>query len=596
MNPRNEIELVVQNVLPLLTRSYDFPDQEDHEHVKIQSISIRMGSGIKKPDVVYYYDGIPIFLVEAKREGKSKDDAIQQALSYIRNFPVDDYSRDYIRPRFFAVTIGKEITFYTHKNELLESGTIKDWYEEIDPINYQELKIEYALVRDEINAIEDSEEFRSQVLNELAAIYKIEGEKITSETIKNVSLQVLNYLKYGDDYTSHRPYIDIENKKDRQAQVRQIFRRYNLAESLRPDLANEFRKFILRSFQGTNLNQYLTEKCVIDFMVNLVGTAGKNAKVLDFECGSGGFLAASLNCWNLGMENIRGVDIDELPYIISKTFLAIYFKISGKSIDLIPIKNDNGLFPQGNDWDIIIGNPAGSNKYEKDDLKKVLEYLTIDLDNNDRSDRLSEYNFSIQQAVKSAKVGGKICMVLPEGLFSNSQDEFLRKFIARYCKVLAIISLPRGVFKKGTDTSRMSAGSQSTNQKMSILYAEKNRELDGSAGIELDDIDLDYPIFLASVSDSDSNFGKIEEWLEPKLHVVLDQWREWQKSGELLRMDKSPYKIIASPKISVDKNQLALLEREGESRIDEVEPKEPEKRWDPKSKTSINDWLSGLFK
>ena len=595
MNDRNEIEFVVQNILPLLTGSYDFPSQEDQDHVKIQSVPVRMGSGVKRPDVVYFHDGIPVFLVEAKRDGKSKDDAIQQALSYIRNFPVDDYSEDYIRPRFFAVTIGKEITFYTHKNELLESGTIKDWYEEIDPINYQELKIEYGLVRDEINTIEDSEEFRSQVLNELAAIYKIDGEKITSETIKNVSLQILNFLKYGNDYTGHKPYIDIESKKDRQAQVRQLFKRYSLIESLGPELANEFRKFILRSFQGTNLNQYLTEKCVIDFMVNLIGSADKKTKVLDFECGSGGFLAASLNCWNLDMGNIRGVDIDELPYIISKTFLAIYFRITGKDIDLIPVKNDNGLLSQGSDWDIVIGNPAGSNKYEKTDLGKVLENLSADLDNNDRSDKFSEYNFSIQQAIKSAKVGGKICLVLPEGFFSNSQDEFLRKFVVKYCKVLAIVSLPRGVFKKGTDTSRMNAGSQSTYQKMSILYAQKIREIDNS-GIDLSGSNLNYPIFLASVSDSDSNSGKIEDWLEPKLHVVLDQWREWQKSGELIQMDKSPYKIVFSPKISMDKNQLALLENERTPKMDESNTKEPDKRWDPKSKTSINDWLSGLFK
>lgn len=592
----NEIELVVQNILPLLTRSFDFPTQEDHDHVKIQSIPVRMGSGNKWPDVVYYHDGIPIFLVEAKREGKSKDDAINQALSYIRNFPVEEYSKDYIRPRYFAVTIGKEISFFTHKYELREDGTIKDWYEEIEPIGYQDLKIEYNLVQHEINKIENPEEFRSQVLNELAAIYKIHGEKITSDTIENVSLQLLNFLKYGNDYTGHRPYVDIENKKDRQAQIRQLFKRYDLSESLGPELANEFRMFILRSFQGTNLNQYLTEKCVIDFMINIIGKVNKNTKVLDFECGSSGFLAAALNCWDLEMENIRGVDIDELPYIISKTFLAIYFNITGKEIDLIPIKNDNGLFSQGTDWDIIVGNPAGSNKYEKDDLKQVLENLTMDLDKNDRQDKLSEYNFSIQQAVRSAKIGGKICLVLPEGFFSNSQDEFLRKFVAKHCRVLAIISLPRGVFKKGTDTSRMNAGSQNTYQKMSILYAEKVKNVDNSEGIELAGSSLDYPIFLASVSDLDSSTGKIEDWLEPKLHVVLDQWREWQKNGELLSLPKSPYKITFTRREAENDNQLNLLSDTSVAKEANTKKEEPKKQWDPKSNTSINDWLKGLFK
>lgn len=610
MNDNNEIEFVIQYILPLLTRSYDFPDQEDHEHVKIQSVPVRMGSGIKKPDVVYYYDGIPIFLVESKREGRPKEDAIQQALSYIRNFPVKDYSKDYIRPRYFAVTIGKEINFYIHKNELLENGAIKDWYEDVEPIDYKDLKIEYGLVSDEINIIDNPEEFRSQVLNELAAIYKLDSEKITSDTIKKVSLQILNYLRYGSDYTAHRPYTDIEHKKDRQAQIRQVFKQYDIAASIGPALANEFRRFILRSFQGTNLNQYLTEKCVIDFMVNLISGVNKESKVLDFECGSGGFLASALKCWNTDLENIRGVDIDELPFIISKTFLAIYFKITGSGVDSIPIKNNNGLFPQGSDWDVVLSNPSGGNYYppkagEKEDQAeidkkyqrdKVLEYLDADLDNNERSDKFSQYNFSVQQAVRSAKVGGKICLLLPEGLFSNSQDEFLRKFVAKYCKVLAIISLPRGVFKKGTDTSSMNAGSQGSNQKMSILFAQKICELDKSAGIELDAANLEYPIFLASVSDAESNSGNIEDWLEPKLHVVLDQWKEWQMNGELLRMEKSPYKLVISKKKTENDSQMNLLEAPEKTKADDEKQKVPEKRWDPKSNTTISDWLSGLFK
>jgi hypothetical protein len=49
---------------------------------------------------------------------------------------------------------------------------------------------------------------------------------------------------------------------------------------------------------------------------------------------------------------------------------------------------------------MVIGNPAGSAKYEKDDVEEVLENLEKDLDCNGRDDKFSEYNFSIQQAVR----------------------------------------------------------------------------------------------------------------------------------------------------------------------------------------------------
>ena len=262
-------------------------------------------------------------------------------------------------------------------------------------------------------------------------------------------------------------------------------------------------------------------------MLNLLGEIKQDWKVLDFECGSGGFLAGIVGK-GVPVENIMGVDIDELPYLIAKTYLALYFKKTGVSIKDIPIRQSNGLFFLGNEWDLVIGNPAGSAKYEKDDIEKVLENLERDLDCNGKDDKLTEYNFSIQQAVRLCKVGGKICLILPEGFFSNSQDEILRKYLGRHCKVLSIISLPRGVFRKGTSTRSINTGSQTSSQKMSILLAEKERGVVDGEGVEIGNIDLDYPVFLANLSEPESTAVKIIDWLEPRLNMVLEEWRVWQ--------------------------------------------------------------------
>ena len=110
-----EIAYLIQNVLPILTSQYDFPSSEDEDKIKIDEIPVKMGSSIKKPDVVYYWNDYPVFLVEAKKPNKSIEDAVDQALSYIRNFPVDKFSKDGIRPRYFAVTIGRNIYFFIHR-------------------------------------------------------------------------------------------------------------------------------------------------------------------------------------------------------------------------------------------------------------------------------------------------------------------------------------------------------------------------------------------------------------------------------------------------------------------------------------------------
>jgi SAM-dependent methyltransferase len=594
-NLRTEISYLVQSILPLLSTHYDYPNPEDYEHIKIDEVPVRIGSSIKKPDVVYYWDDVPVLLVEAKKEGKSENDAQEQALSYVRNFPATDkrYSKDGRRPRFIATTVGKDINFYIHRYEL-KGQDFRDWLERLDTVPaFVELLSEYGLSPGYIPKILTPQEFQRNFLNELMAIYKLEG-LITRDVIFNVASQILSYLEDQENYTSRQPYILLDDKhKNRQEQIRQLFKQYDIIKSLNPDNAKVFRQFVLRSFQGTDLNQYMTERCVIAFMVDLLDMK-PDWKILDFECGSGGFLAAVIEKSKVPLENIMGIDIDSLPFVVAKTYLAIYFGKFGKNnIDSIPVYCRNGLFHYGNDWDLVISNPAGSDQYRRNDLDRVIENLESDLDLNGRPDSFSEYNFSIQQAVRSVKVGGKICLILPEGFFSNSQDEILRKYVSKHCKILAIISLPRGVFKVGTEVRQAQRGSRTASMKMSILYAEKIREVKDGEGLELSDTDLDYPIILAYVTPSESRRGEISSWLEPKLNLVLEQWKAWQTCQSLT--EPTEVKIESLKKVLEKKHT-----RQGREKLlfEITSEKLAKPRYKKKmtSKTKISPGLKDIFK
>lgn len=585
---RPEIAYLIQNILPLMTGQFGFPAPEDERRVKIDEIPIRIGSGVKKPDIVYYWNDFPVFLLEAKKEGKSLIDAIDQALSYIRNFPVQKYSQNGIRPRFFAITVGKRIFFFEHRFEI-EGDNLKDWAEPLkEPVHFSDLLMKYGLSPTVEKEALTAETFRTELLNELTAIYKL-GDRITPEVVLKVSEQILSFLEHGRDFTSHRPYLDLEKHKDRQAQIRQLYERFDWESSLGPDSGRAFRSYILRAFQGTNLNQYLTEQCVIAFMVSMVGDIGPESRVLDFECGSGGFLAAAAER-GAALENIFGVDIDILPYTIAKTYLALYFKKTGADVGLLPIRHDNGLFYWGKDWNVVIGNPAGGNRYEHGNLEKIGEHLDRDLDRNGvLDDNLSEYNLSIQQAVASVKVGGKICLVLPEGFFSNSRDDFLRKFVAKHCRILAIVSLPRGVFKKGVSTLRQRGGAQVASMKMSILLAEKIREVDTENLVGGNDFSrLTYPVFMASVAEPESRSGSVCDWLEPRLFAILEQWQSWRGTKQI--QSTSSIKIRASGS-EKKKNLPPTLVLPFENKT-KREPKHP----NPKTATKISGDLDEIFK
>jgi len=592
---RSENSYINNDIIPFLNSNFGYPIH-DAGKVRINDVPVFNAGGGRggSMDIVYYQNDIPLLLVEAKRDHKNHADALEQVLRYLKNFPYNkkEFSEAGTLPKFLATTVGKNIQFYKWAFDY--SGEVPEFItEKIEILPFESLLTHYGLSDNYVPRILEPQNFNSDFFDELISIYKYhkKADKITKLVVQDVIEQLHNYLLNPDKFTGNKPYVDLDLQG--QKAVRDLFRRYDLVASLGPEIAKEFRKAILRSFQGTALNQYLTEKCVVDFMFGLLGKLNKRTRVLDFECGSGGFLAAAIDLNDLQLENIKGVDIDYLPYVAAKTYLVLYFKKHGNEILDIPIIQGNGLVDFGNNWDLVIGNPAGSNKYGHNEEKKIFSHLNDDLDGNGKVDKITEYNLSIQQAVQSTCVGGRICLILPEGVFSNSQDEFLRKYLAKYCNIRAIISLPRGAFKRGTSTKQMKAGSQTASMKMSILLAEKIREVNGKDKLEIDTRHLDYPVFLANINDPESKVGNVTEWLEERLQVVLDQWVEWLNKAELKNVEKIITKFNKEEKIK--ENQKSLFSKV-EVEIASIK-KEPEiKLKEGKSETKISKELEDLLK
>lgn len=545
---RSEDSYIIHDIITAFAH-YGYPQPPDPQNLKIKGdVPIRVGSKTYSPDVIYYAGGIPLLLVGSKRLGKSAEDAKQQEFSYIKNFPVESYSRGRIRPKYLAITVGPQIEgIYKYIYEIDDRGELIEDLEKLSGIpTYEELKKQYGIVEEEKPQL-TPDSFKDLFYELASALDISEENKITPELILKVVCLIYEYLKDSQNYVSRVPYVQLDGHPDRQQWMRNILSQYSWQGSLGSDLASQFRIEILRSFQGADLNQYITPKSVVDFMVGLCEVSPED-KVLDFECGSGSFIAAAIS-QGVPMENVLGVDINPLPYYVAKTYLALHFGVTGKAVENIPVVKDNGLYFWNDNWDVVIGNPAGGSQYdpqgELNDLEKVLENLERDLDQNGRDDPFSEYNFSVQQAVRSCKVGGKICLILPEGFFANSTDEFLRRYVAKHCKIKAIISLPRGVFRKGTTTKTVMSGSQTSSQKMSILFAEKTKEVEDSFGLDIDAEQLDYSVFLTSVQKPESVGSDPDEWLEPLLGKVFEEWKVWKES-KTLSSEEAPLDIVES--------------------------------------------------
>ena len=84
----------------------------------------------------------------------------------------------------------------------------------------------------------------------------------------------------------------------------------------------------------------------------------------------------------------------------------------------------------------------------------------------------------IERNLDFLKPGGRMAIVLPQGRFNNTSDKYIRKFIAKRARILAVVGLHGNTFKPHTGT------------KTSVLFVQK---WDDELCPEVDD----YPIFFA---------------------------------------------------------------------------------------------------
>ena len=542
MNKKSEDSFVIHNIIPVFSE-YGYPGPGDEDNFKIKGdIRIPMGSTTKEPDLVFYANGVPVLVVENKGKNKSKEKAKKQLKSYIRNFPIKDHSVDGRPPEFGAVTIGKKIFFYKYKRDINKHGGIEDKLVSLEEIfSYEKLCSLYGIEAYEKTTLTASL-FKDLFYELLSALDKDEINKVNPDLILKTSKLIFEFLKDKTAFVGKRPYSNLDGSLDRQKWIRNKLKQYSW-DDLDKEISYQFRKEIMRSFQGAGLNKYITPDSIVNFMVEL-SDVGVNDKVLDFECGSGSFIASAVEK-GVDWENICGVDIAKDLQYITKTYLALRFNLREEDLDNLNIYEENGLYFEQNteDWDVIISNPAGGSKYDKEgelnDLDQVYKNLANGISKGELGDPPKEYTLSILQSIKSCKDGGRICLILPEGFFANSSDGYLREYVSNNCKVKSVISLPRKVFRKGTTTKSVkSGGSQQSLQKMSIIYLEKE-EVENN----------DYPVFLASIKKPNSGSGDVNEWLPPLLKEVYNAWLEW-KSNKNNSEDSKNYKEKDNVKIS----------------------------------------------
>jgi len=175
-------------------------------------------------------------------------------------------------------------------------------------------------------------------------------------------------------------------------------------------------------------------------------------RVLDFACGSGGFLGQAtrhlLERYNTApdefSQNLYGCDWDETCAETTKTFLT--FMLPERQTQLNIDKADGLRHFEDNisEFDVILSNPpAGDLPQDFAGLEDIESYQFAGRGRGRQA--LYEVAF-LERALQMVKEGGRIGLVVPEGLLANATLKKLRYWWFDQVTVEAIVGLPRGTF------------------------------------------------------------------------------------------------------------------------------------------------------
>ena len=538
-------EIVRQLYLNRLINKYKYPK----ELIDVETI-VNFGREKKRADIIIYKNDkiTPYILVEVKAPNVKND--AKQLKSYLNaegaeiGVAINGQTEEILHrpyPKDFSTLpdipeYGESPEDVYNKkfkySELKEPRQLKQVIQNLEDLvlansgfdSFDEIfKIIYAKLYDEVQGRDDENyvvEFRAR-----------NDAKITKQAIDKL------FDKAKDEWR------DIFDESDRiklmdthLANIVADLQEYKLLGSNLQIIDDAFEYLIPDVAKGKK-GQYFTPRHVIDMCVKMLNP-NKDEFVIDTACGSGGFLIHTMkyvkpkNFSNYASRHLWGIDFDERSSKISKAMMLIagdgkshIFKEN--SLDSsswstnIKANLDNEKLADKDyryfNFDILLANPPFAGEVSEKHI--LAEYPNVV---KEKQTKISRHLLFIERNLNFVKDGGRLALVLPQGVFNNTSEKYIRDFLANKARILAVVGLDVNTFKPHAGV------------KTSVIFLQK-WEKEKCPQV------ADYPIFFAvSKKSGKDNSGEYiykevdgERILQHDLDEIADAFIEWSKGEGL---------------------------------------------------------------
>ncbi|HUV42366.1 MAG TPA: N-6 DNA methylase [Patescibacteria group bacterium] len=298
-------------------------------------------------------------------------------------------------------------------------------------------------------------------------------------------------------------------------------------------------EYLITEVSKGKKGQYFTPRHVIKMCVKMLNPKD-DEYVIDPACGSGGFLLHTMyQVWDsLPTESAKkdyagkylfGIDFDDNMRRISQALMLIagdgkhnifkrdsldardwqgvYAEEARVALKPLLAKFDNPSDDKENqlayshlNFDILLTNPPFAGENPEPGLLRQYDLAKKD---GKLKKNVERHILFIERSLDAIRPGGRLAIVLPQGVLNNTNMEYIRQWIFEKARILAVVGLHGNTFKPHTGT------------KTSVLFLQK--------WIEDEKQPKDYPIFMAvSKKSGKDNSGNYVYKKDEKGNLVYD--------------------------------------------------------------------------
>ncbi len=325
-------------------------------------------------------------------------------------------------------------------------------------------------------------------------------------------------------------------------------------------------RVLFERFMGSNLRgdkgQFFTPAPIIKLLLGLIDS-NNNIKILDPACGTGDIL---INAFLNGYNSIWGIEKDSFLAKITQLYLILLGSnnkriIEGNALSTYQSWSDQlKININFNFFDLILVNPPFGAKIPVND-KEILQQFQLgfkwqkDPNTGDwqkvalRESQAPQILF-IERCLEFLKSGGKMIIILPEGVLSNPSDRYIIQFILKCSTILAIISCPQATFLPYTFVKTniliLEKSPPPVNYSFFMGIIESIKLYDKDNNSDISKVINNYKIYLknsGSLPDS-SKFGFVLNINELKNLILIPEYYNPDIKNQLKEINKDKFELI----------------------------------------------------